>query len=68
MPLWKTTSYTLDCPKFLWQEYKEAKDGTQNLNDALVEDIAGRVLDERADELDDDQRERIEEMIPDGQP
>lgn len=61
-----TTSYTVDVPRDLWDEYKEAKSADDNLNDALCTDIARRVLRERDGELDDETRALAEEMIRNG--
>lgn len=65
----QTTSYTVATPSRLWQLYSQARDDTQNLNDALVEDIARRVNRELDDaKLDAEDREIIATVLPGEEP
>ena len=59
------TKYTLDCPPYLWDEWKETVPRRLNLNEGLNDVLARTVLEERGDELTNEQRERIEEHLAD---
>lgn len=57
------TKYTLDCPDELWEAWKETVPRRINLNDGLLKVLARETLEERGDDLDEDTRETIEEML-----
>lgn len=64
-----TTSYTVDCPRPLWKEYKRlrAEEEEQNLNDALVEDVAKALREAGDGDLDDEAAALVTEVLgPDG--
>lgn len=57
------TKYTLDCPDPVWEAWKETVPRRLNLNDGLLKVIARATLEERGDELEEDTRARIEEIL-----
>lgn len=57
------TKYTLDCPDALWESWKETVPRSMNLNDGLVQLLAERTLEERGDELDEETRATIEDIL-----
>ena len=59
------TKYTLDCPPYLWTEWKETVPRRLNLNEGLNDVLARIVLEERGDQLDDETREKIKEHLAD---
>lgn len=57
------TKYTLDCPDEVWNAWKETVPRRLNLNDGLLKCIARQTLEERGDEIDDETRESIEDIL-----